>query len=75
LLTCDVESDMDSNPEQPRATVGADVPRHLADALDQSADDIRHGRVEDARAALARLECRLDDRLACKRAATGPAKG
>ena len=51
---------MDGNPEQPCATVGVDVPRHLAESLDQSAEDVRHGRVEDARAALARLKRSLD---------------
>lgn len=67
---------MDDNPEQPRAAVGgADVPRHLADTLDQSADDLRNGRVEDARAALARLQQRLEIHHAPKRAATAPAKG
>lgn len=61
---------MDGTPERPRAASDdAGVPRHLADALDRSADDLRHGRVEDARAALTRLERRLDDRLARKRAA------
>ncbi len=64
---------MDGNPEQPRATVGANVPQHLADALDQSADDLRHGRVEDARAALTRLQRKLDGHLARKRPAA--AKG
>lgn len=61
---------MDGTPERPHAASDdAGVPRHLADALDRSADDLRHGRVEDARAALARLERDLDERLARKRAA------
>ena len=65
---------MDGNPERSRAAVDdADVPQHLADALDQSAEDLRYGRVEDARVALARLQYRLDDHLARKQAA--PAKG
>ena len=65
---------MDDIPGQPRAaSENADVPRHLADALDRSADDLRHGRVEDARAALARLERRLDGHLARKRVL--PARG
>jgi hypothetical protein len=68
---------MNGIPERLRPeTDDADVPRHLADALDRSAEDLRHGRVEDARAALARLERRLDGHLARKRAATdAPAKG
>jgi hypothetical protein len=68
---------MDGTPERRRAAAeGANVPRHLADALDRSADDLREGRVEDARAALTRLERRLDDHLARKRAVAGaPAKG
>lgn len=49
------------------------VPCQLEDVLDRSADDLRHNRVEDARAALSRLERRLDDHLARKRAA--PAAG
>lgn len=65
---------MDDNPEQSRTAVDdLDVPQDLASALDQSAEDLRHGRVEDARVALARLQYRLDDHLARKQAA--PAKG
>lgn len=65
---------MDDIPGRPRtASDDAGVPCHLADALDRSADDLRHNRVGDARAALARLERRLDDHLARKRAT--PAKG
>jgi len=68
---------MDGNSERPRTALdGAGVPRHLAEALDRSAEDLRHGRVEDARVALTRLERRLDDHLARKRAtADAPAKG
>lgn len=68
----------DASPPQPAAVVSSEwpraasdeagVPRRLAGALDRSADDLRHGRVEDARAALARLKRRLDDRLARERA-------
>ncbi len=58
---------MDGTQKRPRAASDdAGVPRHLADALDRSADDLRHGRVEDARTALARLERRLGDHLARK---------
>lgn len=65
---------MDDIPGRPHAaSADPGVPRNLADALDRSADDLRHGRVEDARAALARLERRLDGHLARKRAA--PAGG
>ncbi len=65
---------MDGTQERPRTALDdADVPLHLADALDRSADDLRHGRVEDARSVLARLECRLDDHLARKR--TTPTEG
>jgi len=65
---------MDDIPERLRVTSENEgVPRHLADALDRSADDLRHNRVEDARTALSRLERRLDDHLARKRAA--PAEG
>lgn len=65
---------MDDIPGRPlAASEDAGVPRHLADALDRSVDDLRHGRVEDARAALARLERRLDGHLARKRVA--PARG
>ena len=65
---------MDDIPGRPRtASDDAGVPRHLTDALDRSTDDLRHNRVEDARAALIRLERRLDGHLARKR--TAPAKG
>lgn len=38
---------MGRNPERLRAASDdAGVPRHLADALDRSADDLRRGRVE-----------------------------
>ena len=43
------------------------MPYRLAGALESGADDLRHGRVEDARAALARLTRSLDDRLARER--------
>lgn len=63
---------MDSIPEQNRSEVDdGDVPAHLARALDQSAEDLRHGRVEDARTALAKLERRLADHLARKRDTVG----
>lgn len=40
---------MASNPERSRAAADhAGVPQHLADALDQSAEDLHYGRVEDA---------------------------
>ena len=56
---------MDGNPDRPRSAIdGADVPRHLADALDWSADDLRRGRVEDARKALVRLQAKLDGHVA-----------
>lgn len=65
---------MDGTQERPRTALDdAGVPLHLADALDRSAYDLRHGRVEDARVALARLERRFDDHLARKR--TTPAGG
>lgn len=65
---------MDGTQKRPRTALDdAGVPLHLADALDRSTDDLRHGRVEDARDALARLERRLDDHLARKR--TTPAEG
>lgn len=58
---------MDGTQERPRTALDdADVPLHLTDALDRSADDLRHGRVGDARTALARLERRLGDYLARK---------
>ena len=48
---------MDGTPERRRAAAeGADVPQHLAEALDRSAEDLREGRVEAVvRAARAHL--------------------
>lgn len=67
---------MDGSPKRNGSEIeSAVVPAHLAEALDRSADDLRHGRVEDARAALARLERRLADHLASKRAAAGAHHG
>ena len=61
---------MGGDPEQPRmAADSADVPQHFAEALDRSADDLRQGRTEDARAGLARLQQRLGGHLAHKRPA------
>ena len=56
---------MDGNPERPpSATNGVGVPRHLAEILDQSAEDLRDGRVDDARETLARLQRKLDEHVA-----------
>ena len=59
---------MDDVPGRPRAASNdAGVFRHLTDALARSADDLRHNRVEDARAAPAKLNAGL--------MATSPASG
>lgn len=42
------------------APAEADVPRHIVEALDQSADDLRHDRVEDSAAFLDRMQARID---------------
>ena len=45
---------------------GAEVPRHITEALDQSEDDLRHGRVEDARAFLDQMQAQIDEYKARK---------
>lgn len=45
--------------QQP-APAEAEVPRHIVEALDRSADDLRHGRVEDSAAFLDRMQARID---------------
>lgn len=46
----------------------AELPDEVRRALDQSADDLRHGRVEDAAAFLERLDARVGAYFAAKQA-------
>ena len=62
---------MGNEPVQGSATTAvpsAELPDELRQALDQSADDLRHGRVEDAAAFLERLDARVEEYFAAKQA-------
>lgn len=51
---------------QRSSSAEADVPRHIAEALDQSADDLRYDRVEDSADFLDRMQSRIDAHKARK---------
>ena len=59
---------------QPTASP-AELPDEIRQALDQSADDLRHGRVEDAAAFLERMDARVEAYFARKQARAAGVKG
>ncbi len=59
---------------QRSSSVEADVPRHIAEALDQSADDLRHDRVEDSADFLDRMQSRINAYKARKQEPAAVAK-
>ena len=56
-------------------TLLAELPDEIKQALDQSADDLRHGSVEDAAAFLERLDVRIEAYLAAKQARAAEVEG
>ncbi len=59
---------------QPAASP-AELSDEIRQALDESADDLRHGRVEDAAAFLGRMDARVDAYFARKQARAVGVKG